>query len=936
MAHKSEWKHSSLLEGGISVQNKVREIDGAALEPLQAGQASSEAAARALSRPPAPPLVTQGAPGPLPSESASSAKIGARRPAQTPLTLQDIGEAPARGGRLGAATWALLAGGAVAALAVAGRRRRSRDGGGRLELHKAPVSTELTADSEANGSGAQDSVFTRSAEGSVAPTEVPDLDGPAPSASPILPMRGLSGRSASLGPALQTAEVPARVQLPSLSSVARIKENGPNGALASLLFTSGKDRSSATAGSGTMKKEVVQRLRAQLKSRDELILDMQAQISERERQVAAHMALIASLKTELAKTKESSTHDAAVDSPRSNDQAAPRKDLQSKVEELLSALDAAGKELELSKREIEGRDRLVEAYERERLHLAAAKSMLEQKVELQGQELAVILNLGKPDGLIEAQSSNDSSEEAGTDLDEAAANGHRVGKEADKDMSMTDLQQEVEDLSNALAHRHQVSMEVKRMQVAEKREETTKLVAELQHHSAYIDDLQNTILNEESEEAGPVDGDDDLEGDKDWRELTASFLHDSSSGIPSAAEASTPCLPDAWSAGMSELSAKLQKVAMRQRVEEEMQALRQHEAKIASLRERVTSLRFSGKGDQRVGDSHLSADHGLDHGQLIHRLDLQEEQTQRTTRELQQLALSLQSPRRFHLRHGQKEQLRKLFTEDEESPRAIVYDGSPSSRYMTGLDTTRTRDQSGETPVSKLSHFLDGSETKAPLPNGTVAELSAAPDPEAQGGAAHHSSEGIVVSDHSSLDKATDAEELVESPRDQNQQQQQQQQQQPQVEEETLSFGRKEQPNVPLEGDDSPGMNMASPAASQIEEGGASGAQHDSGPGPSRLTDFMSRLSEAAGDNNDQAAPQEEGDVAAASLPDDQPPTEQPAVGASSIHKAQLANGQEQEHTDLDPSLDAMLATTLEDMLRACSSQTTPSSSSRRSTWTSD
>eukprot|EP00850_Spirogloea_muscicola_P021177 SM000239S08082 [mRNA] locus=s239:105459:110197:- [translate_table: standard] len=846
MAHKSEWKHSSLMEGGISVQNKVREIDGAALKPLPAGQASSEAAARALPRTPAPPLVTPGAPGPLPSESAGSVKVGARRPAQTPLTLQDIGEAPARGGRLGAATWALLAGGAVAALAVAGHRRRSRDSGGRPEQHKTPVPTELTADSEESGSGAQDSFTSRSAEASVAPIEVPELDGPAPSASPILPARSVSSRSAPLGPALQTAEVPARVQLPSLSSVARIKENGPNGALASLPFTSGKDRSSATAGSATMKKEVVQRLRAQLKSRDELILDMQAQISERERQVAAHMALIASLKTELAKTKESSTHSAAVDSPRSDDQVAQRKDLQSKVEELLSALDAAGKELELSQREIEGRDRLVEAYERERLHLAAAKSMLEQKVELQGQELAVILNLGKPDSLVEAQSSNDSSEEAGPDLDEAAANGHRVVKEADEDMSMTDLQQEVEDLSNALEHRHQV--------VAEKREETTKLVTELQHHSAYIDDLQKTILNEESEEAGPVDGDDDLEGDEDWRELTASFLHDS-----------------------SKLSAKLQKVAMRQRVEEEMQALRQHEAKIASLRERVASLKFSGKGDQKVGDSHLSADRGLDYDHLIHQLDLQEEQTHRTTRELQQLALSLQSPRGFHLRHGQKEQLRKLLVDDEESPRAIGDYGSPSSRYMTGLETTQTRNQAGETPISKLSHFPDGSATKAPLPNGTVAELSAAPDPGVQGGTAHRSSEAIVVSDHSSLDKAAD-----------------------------------------------------------IEEAGASDAQHDSGPGPSRLTSFMSRLSEAAVDGNDQAAPQQEEDLAAASLPDDQPPTEQPAVEASSSHKAQLANGQEQEHTDLDPSLDAMLATTLEDMLRACSSQTTPSSSSRRSTWTSD
>eukprot|EP00850_Spirogloea_muscicola_P018101 SM000162S02379 [mRNA] locus=s162:205404:210222:+ [translate_table: standard] len=923
MAHKSEWKHSSLVEGGISVQNKVREIDGAALKQLPAGQASSEAAARALPRPPAPPLVTPGAPGPLPSEAAGSVKVGTRRPAQTPLTLQDIGEAPARGGRLGAATWALLAGGAVAALAVAGHRRRSRDSGSRPQLHKAPVSTELTADSEANGSGAQDSVSTRSAEASVAPNEVPDLDGPAPSASPILPARSVSSRSAPLGPALHTAEVPARVQLPSLSSVARIKENGPNGALASLPFTSGKDRSSAAAGSATMKKEIVQRLRAQLKSRDELILEMQAQISERERQVAAHMALIASLKTELAKTKESSTHGAAVDSPRADDQAAQRKDLQSKVDELLSALDAAGKELELSKREIEGRDRLVEAYERERLHLAAAKSMLEQKVELQGQELAVILNLGKPDGLIEAQSSNDSSEEAGADLDKAAANGHHVIKEADEDMSMTDLQREVEDLSNALEHRHQV--------VAEKREDTTKLVTELQHHSAYIDDLQKTILYEESEEAGPVKGDDDLEGDEDWRELTASFLHDSSGGIPSAAEAGTPaCLMH----GMSELSAKLQKVAMRQRVEEEMQALRQHEAKIASLRERVASLKFSGIRDPSVGDSHLSTDCALDHDHLIHQLDLQEEQTHRTTRELQQLALSLQSPRGFHLRHGQKEQLRKLLTEDEESPRAIVDDGSPSSRYMTGLDTTHTRNRAGETPISKLSHFPDGSAIKTPLPNGTVAELSAAPDPEAQGGAAHRSSEGTVVSDHSSLDKAADAEELFESPRDQNQQQQQQQQ--PQVEEETLVFERKEQPNVPLEVDDSPGMNMASPAASQIKERGASDAQPDSGPGPSRLTDFMSRLSEAAGDGKDQAAPQQEEDLAAASLPDDQPPTEQPVVEASSSHKAQLTNGQEQEHTDLDPSLDAMLATTLEDMLRACSSQTTPSSSSRRSTWTSD
>lgn len=194
--------------------------------------------------------------------------------------------------------------------------------------------------------------------------------------------------------------------------------------------------------------------------------------------------------------------------------------------------------------------------------------------------------------------------------------GTNGGNGSASDM-FAELQQEVEELSQSLQKKYQLA--------AAKSQEATEIVTELQKHDMTADDLEREFADGFADE----DFEEEVEGERDWRQLTEGL------GTNSLAN----------EVEIQELTAKLEKVAAAQRVEEDLAELAAHEGKIAELKRRVERLSAVENGQlapdgtpvPRSRSSHASLG-----SQLARKLDVQVEQARKTSRELQRLSASLQ------------------------------------------------------------------------------------------------------------------------------------------------------------------------------------------------------------------------------------------------------------------------------------------------------
>jgi len=201
---------------------------------------------------------------------------------------------------------------------------------------------------------------------------------------------------------------------------------------------------------------------------------------------------------------------------------------------------------------------------------------------------------------------------------------------------LTTLQQEVEQVTAALAAHWKV--------VSEKQEETSCIVSEFQKRSAV-----NTTEMHEAESLGAAAA-------QDWRDLSYS------PGDMSAAQ-------------VQELSHKLEQIAKKQRVDEDLMELTKHQVKIAELKQQVSkltskchvwSIAHSSPHEEGTCD-HWHEGPGVSTSlvfDLADKLAEQEEQAKQMSIEVQRLSASFQlsSP---YVPKSKKEELRKLFQGDD-------------------------------------------------------------------------------------------------------------------------------------------------------------------------------------------------------------------------------------------------------------------------------
>lgn len=200
---------------------------------------------------------------------------------------------------------------------------------------------------------------------------------------------------------------------------------------------------------------------------------------------------------------------------------------------------------------------------------------------------------------------------------ELIADEDRVGINGRAFDDIAELEQEVEELSLSLQHSYQ--------DAAAKSQEATEIVTELQKHDMTSNDLHRKFEEDYPDE----DFEEEVEGERDWRQLTEGL------GTNSLAN----------EVEIQELTAKLEKVAAAQKVEEDLAELALQEGKIAELKRRldrlsaaeIAELATDGHPLTRSRSSHASLG-----SQLAGKLDAQVEQTKKTLEELRHLSASLQ------------------------------------------------------------------------------------------------------------------------------------------------------------------------------------------------------------------------------------------------------------------------------------------------------
>ncbi|CAM6088670.1 unnamed protein product [Calypogeia fissa] len=262
-------------------------------------------------------------------------------------------------------------------------------------------------------------------------------------------------------------------------------------------------------------------------------------------------------------------------------------------------------------------------------------------------------------------------------LDEGSSTGDISDESEAEDSSpafseklVTKLKQEVEQLSTILAEHCET--------ISEKRLETSRLVDEFQRQNAFINDIQKRL-------------DEDGEVTPEPRELDRKIDSQHMSFSTNAASV----------AQVQELNHKLEEIAQRQRVEEEIADLSKHQVKIAELKQRVEKLlnrcnSIQEKGKVDAATRGLALRMAATGFELAKQLHYQEEQARRTSREVQRLSASfeLSSP---YVPRSKKEELRKMLQDcSSESSSPPTESGPPQPPDMSHvISPLQTRFTSG-------------------------------------------------------------------------------------------------------------------------------------------------------------------------------------------------------------------------------------------------